>query len=180
MHKTLTLAAALLAALSMPAAAKDSAKDKAQAEAEAPPPVFQAVIDCKTLADPTARLACYDKAVTAMASARETKDLVVADRATMREARKGLFGLSLPRIKLFGGNGDSDEVTAIDSTITSVYAAKDGFTVFVLADGARWKQTDGRFQYPKAGQSITIRKGSLGSYLANINKQSAVKVMRIM
>ncbi|WP_374285595.1 hypothetical protein [Novosphingobium sp.] len=159
-------------ALSAPAAAKD--KD----ENLAPPPVFQAVIECKTLADPGERLACYDRTVGAMATARDAKDLVVADRATMREARKGLFGLSLPRIKLFGG-GDSEEVTAIDGTIESTYAARDGNFIFVLADGARWKQIDGRPAYAKRGDAIHIEKASLGSYFAKIGKGQNARVIRV-
>ncbi len=174
MHKPFILAAAALAALSTPVMAKDKDKD----EALAPPPVFQAVIDCKALTDPTARLACYDKAVTAMASARDAKDLVVADRATMREARKGLFGLSLPKIKLFGG-GDSEEVTAIDGTIDQVYAAKDGNLVFVLADGMRWKQIDGRPAIARKGDPIHIETASLGSYFARIGKGQNARVIRI-
>lgn len=170
----LCLAALGLAVLSTPAAAKDNDKE----ESLAPPPVFQAVIECKALADPGERLACYDRTVGAMATAREAKDLVVADRATMREARKGLFGLSLPRIKLFGGS-DSEEVTAIDGTIESTYAARDGNFVFVLADGARWKQIDGRPAYAKRGDPIHIEKATLGSYFAKIGKGQNARVIRV-
>ncbi len=152
------------------------AKDKE--DNSAPPPVFQAVLDCKTVADATERLACYDKTVESMAAANREKELVVADRATMKEARQGLFGLGLPKLKLFGG-GDSEEVTEIESTITGFRSASDGLLVFTLADGARWKQTDGKTQYPKAGDKIKIRKGSLGSFIANINEKTGIKVIRL-
>lgn len=172
MRHPLRLAALGLIALSLPAAAKD--KD----EAAGPPPVFQAVIECKALADPAARLDCYDRTVGAMATAREAKDLVVADRATMREARKGLFGLALPRIKLFGGN-DSEDLLAIDGTVESTYSASDGNFIFVLADGARWKQIDGRPAYAKRGDPIHIEKASLGSYFAKIGKGQNARVIRV-
>lgn len=146
-------------------------------EGAAVPPVFQAVIDCRTRADSTERLACYDHTVSAMVAARTAKDLVVADRDTMRETRKGLFGLSLPALKLFG-TGTDEAVTAIESTIRSTYTGQDGFAVFVLQDGARWKQVEGRFQYAKPGQPIAIRQGSLGSFLANVNHQVAIRVIR--
>lgn len=168
----LCLPALGLIALSVPALAKDREEDLT------PPPVFQAVIDCKPIADPAARLACYDRTVGAMANARATKDLVVADRATMHEARKGLFGLSLPNIKLFGGK-DSEEVTAIEGTIASTYAARDGSFIFVLADGARWKQIDGRPAYAKKGDPIHIEKASLGSFFAKIGKGQNARVIRI-
>lgn len=167
------LPAAALFALAAPVVV---AKDKD--ENTAPPPVFQAVLDCKSVSDSAARLSCYDKTVESMAAASREKELVVADRETMKEARKGLFGLGLPKLKLFGG-GDSEEVTEIESTIAGFRSATDGLLVFTLADGARWKQTDGRAQYPKAGDKIKIRKGALGSFIANINDKTGFKVIRV-
>lgn len=164
--------AATLGALPVTALAKDDP------EASAPPPVFQAVLDCKSIAEPAARLTCYDKAVAAMDAARSAKDLVVADRVTMREAKRGLFGLSLPKIKLFGG-GDSEEISEIDSKIAALTRGRDGYYVFTLEDGARWKQTEGRDTLPKVGQSIRIRKGAMGSYLANVNERTAIRVIRL-
>lgn len=166
----LSLSLALFAA---PALAED--KDK---EPPPPPPVFQAVLDCKTIADPAQRLACYDRTVETMATASRERELVVADRSTMREARRGLFGLGLPKLKLFSG-GESEEIQEIDSTIASLRMANDGFPIFVLADGARWKQTDGRNTFPKPGQKIRIRKAAMGSFMANIDGQPGVRVTRL-
>ncbi|MDP3906326.1 hypothetical protein [Novosphingobium sp.] len=168
----LSILGAALAVLAAPAAAKDKEPPST------PPPVFQAVLDCKGVAEAAERLACYDRTVGAMATARDTKDLVIADRATMREARRGLFGLSLPTIKLFGG-GDSEDVTAIESTIESTYTARDGQFIFVLADGARWKQIAGRPAYAKRGDPILIETASLGSYFAKIGKGQNARVIRI-
>jgi hypothetical protein len=89
-----------------------------------------------------------------------------------------LFGLGLPKLKLFGG-GESEEVTEIESTIAGFRSASDGLLVFTLADGARWKQTDGRPQYPKSGDKIRIRKAALGSFMANINDKPGIRVMRL-
>lgn len=152
------------------------AADKEEAP---PPPVFQAVLDCEKLSDPQARLACFDRAVTALSAASKNRELAVFDRSTMREARKGIFGLGLPSLKLFGGD-KSEEVTEIDSTISGVRTAGDGMPIFILEDGARWKQTEGRDVYPKAGQPIHIRRAALGSYMANINKQPGVRVVRLV
>ena len=141
------------------------------------PSVFQAVIDCKAVTDSAARLTCYDRAVSALTVAREANELVVTDRATVREAKKGLFGLALPSLKLFGDAKD-EEVTEIESKIAAIRMTGDGFPTFILEDGARWKQTDGRNTYPKPGQVIRIRKAALGSYMASINDQPGVRVVR--
>ncbi len=139
------------------------------------PAVYQAVVACKTLGDAAARLACYDRAVAAMDSAQRGNDLVVTDRAAIREARRGLFGFSLPSIRLFGG----EEVKEISSTLTAVRSANDGLAVFVLADGARWKQTEGRPSYAKAGDPIRIHATALGGFMANIKGGAGVRVIRL-
>ena len=174
-----TVMALALAALALPALAPPAwAKDK---PAAAPPPVYQAVVDCRGIADAAQRLACFDRTVGEMARAGEQKDLVVLDRETMRETRKGLFGFSLPKLKLFGGGDedDKDVVREIESTIAGIRSAKDGFPIYTIADGARWKQTDGRNVFPKIGQKIKIKAAALGSYMASIEGRSGVRVMRL-
>lgn len=162
-------------AVAMPALAKD--KD----EKTAPPPVYQAVVDCRGIADAAQRLACFDRTVDIMASATAEKDLVVLDRATMRETRKGLFGFSLPSLKLFGGGqaDERDEVKEIEAGIAGLRSASDGFAIFILDDGGTWKQTDGRNVFPKIGDRIRIKRASLGSYMAMVGKKAGVRVMRL-
>jgi hypothetical protein len=172
MRPSVLIVAVAILSLAPGAVAKD--KD----ENASPPPVFQAVLDCKTIADSTERLACYDRTVGTMATASDNRDLVVADRSTMKEARRGLFGLGLPKLKLFGG-GESEDVTEIESTIAGFRSASDGLLIVTLADGARWKQTDGKAQYPKAGDKVRIRKAALGSFIANINDKVGFKVIRL-
>ena len=167
---------ALTVLASAPATAKD--KDKPVA----PPAIYQAVVDCRALADPAQRLACFDRTVGQMVKAGEAKDLVVLDRETMRETRKGLFGFNLPKLKLFGGGNDDDdrdEVKEIESTISGIRTADDGMPIITIADGARWKQTEGRNVFPKVGDPIRIKRATLGSYMANVNKRAAVRVTRL-
>ena len=167
-------AAAAMALATAPVAAKDNGKD----EAAQPPAVYQTVVDCKAVADPGARLACYDRTVAAMDTARRGNDLVVTDRAAIREARRGLFGLSLPRIKLFGDGGD-EEIKEINGTLSAVRYASDGMPIFVLEDGARWKQTDGRTSFAKSGDPIRIHRTAMGGYMANIKGEVGVRVIRL-
>jgi hypothetical protein len=176
MRMTVTALALAALAVAIPAAAKDK-------KPVAPPAVYQAVVDCRGIAEAAQRLACFDRTVGEMAKAGEDKNLVVLDREAMRETRKGLFGFNLPKLKLFGGGDDNDdgeqEVTEIESTIAGIRTADDGMPVFTIADGARWKQTEGRNVFPKIGDPIRIKKATLGSYMANVNKRAAVRVMRL-
>lgn len=149
-----------------------------EGEAGQQPAVLKAVLDCRAVADPAARLACFDRSTAAFDAATAAKDVLVVDRDTARKTKRGLFGLALPKLKIFGDN-DDEEVEQIESTIASTYSGRDGSTVFVLPDGARWKQTDGRDTYPKVGQPIVVRKGALGSFFARVNNQPGVRVIRV-
>ncbi|GEO00089.1 hypothetical protein NSE01_19210 [Novosphingobium sediminis] len=177
MHRPL-LSCIALGAVAL-AAAPLVAKDKPALPKELPP-VFEAVVNCRVLTSDSERLACYDRSVAALADARDKQDIVVADRATIHETKKGLFGFTLPKLKLFGGTEkDGDEIKEIESTISAARDTGDGFAIFTLADGARWKQTDGGNAFARPGASIRIKRGALGSYLASIDKGAYVRVVRL-
>lgn len=172
-RSTISLAGLCLLFAALPA----QAKDKDQLLDGPPPAVFQAVIDCKATSDPAARLACYDQAVNAMVAARSARDLVVTDRATVREAKRGLFGLSLPSIKLFDG-GKDEEVKEIRAAIKSARSGPEGY-VFTLDDGATWAQTDSIYiPEPRAGAMIQIRQAALGSYFGKVEGGAAFRIKR--
>lgn len=156
------------------------AKDKKAGDP--PPAVFQAVIDCRTIGEPAARLACYDAKVATLAEAQKSDDLFVASKDDMRKARRGLFGLSLPRISIFGGDEDDPEdklqVKEIDAVLSAVGGGI-GRWALTLDDGATWVQTDGAYiNTPKPGAKVHIKRGALGSYLANVNGGLGFKVRR--
>ena len=143
------------------------------------PPVFEAVMDCRAIASEAERLACYDRTVASMAAAREKQDLVVADRQTLRETKRGLFGFSLPKLKIFGGT-EGESIDAIETSITSVRRANDGMVIFTIEDGARWKQTEGRNSFAKPGDKVKISRGALGSFWAKIGNNSQMRVIRLV
>ena len=144
----------------------------------ATPKIFENVVQCRAIQDSAQRLACYDRNVAALETAQKTNELYVADKAAMKEARRGLFGFSLPKMKIFGDEdlGDRDE---LETTVAGVRSGPRGF-IFTLPDGARWAQTDKRYMdKPKIGAKIKIEKATLGSYMASINKKPGFRVERI-
>lgn len=155
-----------------------------QAKEPAPPPaVFQAVIDCRVEPDPDKRLACFDRAVDAMAAASKDRELLVTDRPAMREARQELFGYAVPDATPLLGDDAVNAEDRIDSITAKIArAALDprGRVVLTLEGGARWQQIDGEtIPAPRVGQSVTIRKAALGSFLAKVEKGRAFRVRRI-
>jgi hypothetical protein len=146
---------------------------------EAPPAAFARAVQCRTIADAQQRLACYDREVAALEQAERTAEIRVVDRQQVRRTRRTLFGLDLPDVDLFGG-GDDDAVSEVNSTLRSVTQTGLGKWIFELEDGARWVQIDSLniSPDPRAGHTIRIRRGAIGSFLANVNGRRAVRVRR--
>ncbi|GAA0487779.1 hypothetical protein GCM10009096_33370 [Parasphingorhabdus litoris] len=149
-----------------------------------PPAIYTDLVACKNISDAEQRLACFDEKVAALETAQSNNEVVIADRKQVREARRGLFGLSLPRIKLFDGGGDEgDQINQIEGKIASARAARGGKWTIKLEDGATWQQTQpprSTSRRPKVGDSIVIKRGSLGSFVAKVNDGRAFKVKRIV
>jgi hypothetical protein len=159
-----------------PALAKDAPQPR--------PEVFRKLIDCRTVADNVARLACYDAQVARLDEAESRNEVVVVDKEQVKKARKGLFGLSLPDLGGVFGTGDDNEdkygLSEIQSTVKAAVSGTSGKWTIILEDGAKWVQTDTTaIRTPKAGQPIIIKKGALGSFVAKVNDLRAFKVIRV-
>lgn len=168
-----------LAAISLMAGPAIAQKQDALANSR--PPLFQDVVNCQSVTDANARLACYDTKVAAMDEAEKKDELVLADKTAMKEARRGLFGFSIPKLKIFGNDGKDDEKFELTAKIDSAYQASYGKWTIVLEDGARWTQIDSQAvrKTPVRGMEIKIRKAAMGSYFANIDGQRAIRMRRV-
>lgn len=168
---------AMLAAAACPALAADPAKPRT--------PILAKLVECRSIADDAGRLACYDLQVKQLDQAERNADVVVVDRTQIRKARRSLFGLTLPDISIFGdrderGAPEEEGVTKIESTILRATQNGNGRWVLTLEDGAKWVQADTRTvaRSPRPGMPIVIRRAAMGSFLANIDKQIAIRVDR--
>lgn len=151
---------------------------EAAAQEQATPEVYQKVIDCRSIGDEKARLACYDTSVKALDEATKTEDLVVMSRESVKEAKRGLFGFSLPRLNLFSGGDDKDEIKRIDAKIASFSRGQSGWTL-TLEDGSVWQQTDGIYvSRPTIGETVVIERAALGSFRAKIDGGVAFRIKR--
>jgi hypothetical protein len=157
----------------------------ATAKDKEPPVQIQELYACRDLADPAARLACFDREVGELATADTNRDISFADRATVKKARRGLFGFSLPNLGgLFGRDDEDDKaedrITSIESTIKAVSMDKSGKYRITLEDGALWVQIDGMggIREPQAGQKITIKAAAMGSYFAKVEGGRSFRMRR--
>ena len=174
MYARLLTAAAAFAALTAAAEAQQPPAER--------PAALSRVVQCRSIASTEERLACYDREVAAMDAAEASRELVVMDRQQIRRTRRSLFGLTIPNLGIFGDdNEDEEEASRIESTVASASQNAAGKWVIELADGARWVQSDSRNLSiePRRGHTIRIRRAAMGSYLANVNNQTAIRVRRL-
>lgn len=140
---------------------------------------YDALLACRSIADAQARLACFDARVAALQGAVEAKEVRVVGREEVREANRSLFGLRLPKLRIFGGG--EDEIKQIDGVIASATKGGDGRLYFTLKDGGSWMQTDD-WQVPgqiRPGTKVTIKRGVLTSFFANFERGPGIKVRRV-
>ncbi|HEY0011446.1 MAG TPA: hypothetical protein VGB79_01185 [Allosphingosinicella sp.] len=169
-------AAALLAGFASAAPAQR------QRPGEERPAVLGRVVQCRSIASEAERLACFDREVAALDQAQSSGELLAMDRSQVRRTRRSLFGLTVPNLGIFGDdNEDEEEASRIETTIRSATQNAMGKWVIELADGARWLQIDSMNLNirPRPGQPIRIRRAAMGSYLANVNNQTAIRMRRM-
>ncbi len=172
-HPAVAVLAALV--LAAPAVARDKAPPP-------PPQAFQELVKCREITDPAARLACYDAQAAKLEQATAAGDVVISDRASIREARRGLFGFKLPSFGIFGnGDDDKDEIKSIDGVVASARTFGYGSWRITLEDGSVWEQTDDERPVfdPAKGDKVKISRGALGTFRMNIAGQRAIKVRRV-
>ena len=179
MRSTNTLIAIAVVAISLApvtAAAQEGVVDKLEN-----PKVIDRLFECRTIENPEARLACFDREVGAVYEAQESRELVIAEREQVEEAKRGLFGLTLPKIRLFGGGDGDQDIDELTAVLAGARVMGNGLYEFELEDGARWVQTEksvGRRRYG-AGDTIVISKGAIGSFKAKVNGERAMRVRRV-
>ena len=173
----------LLAALFVAGPAAADEQRRPAGEPAQRPELFEALVRCRAVSNDAARLQCFDRAAANLQQAAERRDVVIVDRGQVRESRRRLFGLPLPRLPIFGGGGDDDdedEIRSIESTVASAHQEGYGRWVVRLQDGSTWVQTDNNIiaASPRSGQPVRVNRGALGTFMMKVNNQPAVRVRR--
>jgi hypothetical protein len=174
----------LFAAMLLGLAAAADAQPPAPAAAQQRPELFEALVRCRAVTEDAARLRCFDAAAAALEQAAARRDVVVVDRAQIRESRRRLFGLTLPRLPVFGGNdgdGEAEEVRTLEGVIASAQQNDLGqWYIRLQAEGGTWVQTDHNLLalQPRAGQPVVINRGVMGSYMMRVARQPGIRVRR--
>ncbi len=170
-------------AIAAGAAAPLAAEDKVAPDESS---YVTALRECQSKTDPAQRLACYDTAVSAMVAASSDGEVRVVDREDVREARRKLFGFTLPDLGIFGGKSDkedpeqAEEFATLSTTIAAVRSVN-GRYVITTAEGAEWQldEMPSGLMRPKVGRSLEIKSGAFSAYFLRIDGQKGVKGRRV-
>lgn len=143
---------------------------------------------CATIGDKAARLACYDAAQRsgpiAMPAPSSGGSASVAAAAPAYSppvrASGSEFGMESARDarrRLDSSNGPNE----IRARAVSATDNGSGYWLIKLDNGASWKlaEYDSMFRPPNRNTPVRIRKGAMGGYLMDVDKQQAIRVVRV-
>ena len=138
------------------------------------------LIACRGLADSTERLACFDRESGSFDQAERAGDLVVVDRQQVQQARRALFGLSLPSFTLLDRSASPEPLDRVTTTIRSARRNAADDWVFELEDGSIWRQVDSENlgRRPVPGSPVLVRRGAIGTYFLSVDGARSLRVRR--
>jgi hypothetical protein len=144
---------------------------------------------CRAIADPAARLACFDHAAATPSGGAGTATAATAAAAPASEpppapllTPQQQFGLPERAVvaqEVAAGTRSAD-ANKVDATVTKVVTAADRRQVYTFDNGQVWRQlTHSGDILAKAGDAATISRGLLGSYWLQIKGGRGCKVSRL-
>lgn len=177
------------------AAVAGSAALAAQPDAKTQAKVLQDLSACPKIAEDAKRLACYDTAARALLQAETEGDVVVVDRAQVREVRRQSFGFQIPSLNIFsrsGGDkapspaaasrdkGEEEDANRAVVTVASSGRTAEGKLMLTTTEGAMWVQTDNLTvdNPPRQGAQMTIVRGRVGGFFCDVTRYQSVRCER--
>ncbi|HVK80292.1 MAG TPA: hypothetical protein VM915_06745 [Verrucomicrobiae bacterium] len=146
----------------------------AHAQSNAAPQDLRARVRvCASLPDGAARLQCYDQLGAEVEQTPADAWAVTLDRERVETLQREAFGFNMPNLSRLipdlGGN--SDDVESVDMQVARVIDHGNGRFSFVMENGQRWTQTEPQRTFNvRAGDTVSIRRGALTSYILNSSR----------
>lgn len=154
------------------------------AAAQEPADRIGALKECRAIAEAADRLACYDRVSGDVVEAADRGEIRILTQQDVEETQRGLFGFTLPKLNLFGGDRKDgpEALETLESVITSARQLDRTTYVFKIRDGdATWqiKEAPSRFIPPRSGDKVVFKRAALGAYFIRVNGQVGIKGRRI-
>jgi hypothetical protein len=141
--------------------------------------------ECARIDDASARLACYDNNIRNVGGTPRTtvpgQVQVTGGAAPVAANSPRGFGSEDVRApERFAA--PTSQLQEIDARVASIRPREPGIYAFTLEDGAEWLFAEGvssGYRLPRAGSTVEIERGALGSFLLHFDDQTPVPVRRI-
>lgn len=159
---------------------------------------------CIGLLEDAARLACYDRAVSALDSAAAAQAAERAQAAARlaqeqaaraqaqqaQEAQEAAARAARARVDAFGANSmgaearpaeAADALDQLEAKVVEIFTTAQKQMVVVLDNGQIWRQTERELPIVvRPGDAVTIKAGLLGSYRLRFERQNRAIAVRRM
>lgn len=149
--------------------------------------------ECARIDDASARLACYDNNIRNVGgTARTTVPGRVSVQGGAAPVQGGPAPLAPSGPAGFGAEdirtpdrfseAPGGQLQQISARVRSVRPREPGVYALTLEDGAEWLFAEGvssGYRVPRAGSTVEIERGSLGSFLMRFDQQTPVPVRRV-
>ena len=131
---------------------------------------------CRQIAEITARVACYDRLVDARYP-MDSSDSVDSSAPTAPDAQS-LFGTNDAEAKRIVETSLAiEQINQIEAVVADVRESATKKLTVTLDNGHIWRQIDNKPMRLKRGETVIVRKASLGSFL--MEKQSGSRSIRV-
>lgn len=149
--------------------------------------VLNIMRECARIADPTARLACYDNNIRAAGgnpnSVPGQMPAPGGAGAVVQPGAPGGFGSDDLRSRSEERfNPARNGASEMSAQVTAVAERQPGVYLITLGSGAQWlfAESVGRdYRPPRRGETVEIQRAALGSYLLVSGRQQGVRVTRV-
>ena len=148
--------------------------------------VLNIMRECAKIDDPTARLACYDNNIRAAGANPRTSlpgRMPAPQGGNAPGSSGGAQGFGSEDVRTperFQPRPGS--VQQIQARVQSIREREPGVYLVTFEDGTQWRFAESvsrGYRLPRAGDTLEIERGALGSFLLRFDSQSPVPVVRI-
>ena len=143
---------------------------------------LSALLACRKEPDAAKRLQCFDAAAAeaerGIAAGEVAPPAAVLTAAEIEQRQREDFGKARPAPR----PEDPAPIREIETTLAAFSSGSPALGVILtLADGSVWEQTDTRMSLVglKAGETVTVRRASLGSYFLKVGTRPGVRARRL-
>lgn len=144
---------------------------------------------CAAIPDDSARLACFDEAVSALRTKEEAGLVQTIDVAQIETIEKEAFGFSMPSLpglfsRAASGEKKAEREQVEEITVTVKSARIQGVTgkvIVTLENGQTWEQIDtAKIQASslRKAKEARVRKAALGSFMMTVDGGRSFRVKR--